>query len=222
LVGPLVAEAQSSPFLTGATALQTNILAWLTPIAVILVMVLGAMAMANRVAQVSSTYGGGEAQTIVENCGTTLILRCSGSEHGGTSQFASRLIGQREVLRVTASRSQRHNEWFPNITRAEHLSVDPAVMASQIEQLPDLRGYLKLASRPEWRRVRLDPETSPRERAPFPERQSTARSASAGAAQRTMTLADNIVSFRSARPAEDARGTGEPLRAAADNGFEPE
>jgi type IV secretion system protein VirB2 len=45
---PLLAEAQSSPFMTGATALQTNILAWLTPIAVILVMVLGAMAMANR------------------------------------------------------------------------------------------------------------------------------------------------------------------------------
>jgi type IV secretion system protein VirB2 len=45
---PLLAEAQSSPFMTGATALQTNILAWLTPIAIILVMVLGAMAMANR------------------------------------------------------------------------------------------------------------------------------------------------------------------------------
>jgi type IV secretion system protein VirB2 len=44
---PAAALAQS-PFLTGATALQTNILAWLTPIAVILVMVLGAMAMANR------------------------------------------------------------------------------------------------------------------------------------------------------------------------------
>lgn len=49
LVGlPAIAAAQASPFLTGATALQTNILAWLTPIAVILVMVLGAMAMANR------------------------------------------------------------------------------------------------------------------------------------------------------------------------------
>jgi type IV secretion system protein VirB2 len=45
---PGLAAAQTSPFLTGATALQTNILAWLTPIAVILVMVLGAMAMANR------------------------------------------------------------------------------------------------------------------------------------------------------------------------------
>lgn len=45
---PELAGAQSSPFLTGATALQSNILAWLTPIAVILVMALGAMAMANR------------------------------------------------------------------------------------------------------------------------------------------------------------------------------
>ena len=46
---PIIAiQAQNSPFMTGATALQTNILAWLTPIAIILVMVLGAMAMANR------------------------------------------------------------------------------------------------------------------------------------------------------------------------------
>jgi type IV secretion system protein VirB2 len=43
-----VAQAQTSPFMTGATALQTNILAWLTPIAIILVKGLGAMAMANR------------------------------------------------------------------------------------------------------------------------------------------------------------------------------
>ncbi len=43
------ALAQSSPFLTGANALQSNILAWATPIAVILVMVLGVMAMANRI-----------------------------------------------------------------------------------------------------------------------------------------------------------------------------
>ena len=48
LAAPGVGFTQASPFLTGATALQANLLAWLTPIAVILVMVLGAMAMANR------------------------------------------------------------------------------------------------------------------------------------------------------------------------------
>ena len=46
---PSVTLAQTSPFLTGANALQTNILAWATPIAVILVMALGIMAMANRI-----------------------------------------------------------------------------------------------------------------------------------------------------------------------------
>ena len=45
---PILVMAQSSPFMTGATALQSNLLAWLTPIAIILVMALGAMAMANR------------------------------------------------------------------------------------------------------------------------------------------------------------------------------
>jgi type IV secretion system protein VirB2 len=45
---PDLCLAQASPFMTGASALQTNILAWLTPIAIILVMALGGMAMANR------------------------------------------------------------------------------------------------------------------------------------------------------------------------------
>lgn len=49
LAVPDIAFAQESPFLTGAESLQSNILAWATPIAVILVMVLGFMAMSNRI-----------------------------------------------------------------------------------------------------------------------------------------------------------------------------
>jgi len=48
LFSPGLVWAQTSPFMTGASALQTNILAWLTPVAIILVMILGGMAMANR------------------------------------------------------------------------------------------------------------------------------------------------------------------------------
>ena len=48
-VAPELAFAQTSPFLTGANSLQTNILTRATPIAVILVMALGIMAMANRI-----------------------------------------------------------------------------------------------------------------------------------------------------------------------------
>lgn len=111
------------------------------------------------VAQVSSTYGPGEAQTIIENCGNTLILRCSGSEHGGTSQFASRLIGEREVIRRQTSRGRdreglsvsRGSRRSTSVTE-QHVT-EAAVMASELEQLPDLTGYLKTASGGEWLRV---------------------------------------------------------------------
>ena len=112
-----VAQAQSSPFMTGATALQTNI----------------------------------------------LILRCSGSEHGGTSQFASRLIGEREVVRRQTSRAHERAVWLArrgarrstSVTRQQ--IVEAAVLPAEIEQLPDLTGYLKTAASPVWLRVSMRP-----------------------------------------------------------------
>ncbi|MDP9084081.1 MAG: type IV secretion system DNA-binding domain-containing protein, partial [Pseudomonadota bacterium] len=108
------------------------------------------------IAQVSSTYGQGDAHTIVENCGNTLILRCSASEGGGTARFASQLIGEREVLRTSVSRNRHRTELLGSITRSENLSLESAVLPSQVEQLSDLSGYLKYASDPTWQRVRLD------------------------------------------------------------------
>lgn len=109
------------------------------------------------IAQVRGTYGDPEAQTIVENCGNTLILRCSASERGGTAEFASRLIGKREIVRRIQSESSPR--LFSNAERTrtvtEQYITEDAVMASEIEQLPDLTGYLKLASQPEWRKACL-------------------------------------------------------------------
>lgn len=107
------------------------------------------------IAQVSSNCGAGDAQTIVENCSNTLILRCSASEHGGTAQFASRLIGEHEVLRRQESRSHRPGQWRSSRSIGEQHAIEPAVLASEIEQLPDLQGYLKLASEAQWHRVWL-------------------------------------------------------------------
>ncbi len=111
------------------------------------------------VAQVSSTYGQSDAQTVIENCANTLILRCSGSENGGTSQFASRLIGDREILRRQISRgsdremalSARGARRSRNVT--EQHATETAVMPSELEQLPDLCGYLKRASSASWLKV---------------------------------------------------------------------
>ena len=107
------------------------------------------------IAQVSGTYGKGIAETIVENCGNTVILRCSASEHGGTSEFASKLIGQREVVHTTRSTTRRPSEWLASTTSSEHLRIEPAIMASEIERLPDLEGFLKFASNPDWLHLRL-------------------------------------------------------------------
>ncbi|HEY4442876.1 MAG TPA: type IV secretion system DNA-binding domain-containing protein [Steroidobacteraceae bacterium] len=169
---PDLAMAQASPFMTGATSLQTNLLAWLTPVAIILVMVLGGMAMANRIAQVSSTYGQSAAQTLVENCANTLILRCSGSENGGTSQFASRLIGDREILRRQVSRgSDRESPFSARGARrsrsfTEQHATETAVMPSELEQLPDLCGYLKTASSGPWLKVAFGDRLGPERRRP--------------------------------------------------------
>ena len=110
------------------------------------------------IAQVSGTYGREDAHTLVENCSNTLILRCSASEGGGTAQFASKLIGEREIIREHVSRSRRPTEWHSTKTTSDQHVTEAAVMASEMEQLPDLEGYLKFASMPGWRRVGLVPE----------------------------------------------------------------
>ena len=111
------------------------------------------------ISQVSGTYGPGEAQTIVENCGNTLILRCSGSEQGGTASFASRLIGEREVVRRQTVRGRDRDGLLAGrgLRRSTNISeqhvMEAAVLPSEIEQLADLRGFLKTASSPVWLRV---------------------------------------------------------------------
>ena len=115
------------------------------------------------IAQVSSTYGAGEAQTIVENCGNTLILRCSASERGGTAEFASRLIGEHQVVRRLSSRGRDGMGGLGQGTRrarsslhvSEQQVIEAAVLASQIEQLPDFSGFLKTAGSPVWLNVRF-------------------------------------------------------------------
>jgi len=110
------------------------------------------------IAQVSSLYGRGDAQTIVENCANTLILRCSASEGGGTAAFASQLIGEREIVRPHTSESESRDGEFLSQrryskTRSLQYVTEYAIMAAELDKLPDLTGYLKLASRLHWLRV---------------------------------------------------------------------
>jgi type IV secretory pathway TraG/TraD family ATPase VirD4 len=113
------------------------------------------------IAQVRACYGEADARTIIENCGTSLILRCSASEAGGTAQFASQLIGDRQVRRREYSQTVSRGGWLDTHgtrrqrTCSERTHIEAAVLSAEIEQLADFHGFLKLASSPEWWRVRV-------------------------------------------------------------------
>jgi hypothetical protein len=59
------------------------------------------------------------------------------------------------VIHTTRSDTRRPNEWLGSTTMSQHIGIEPAVMASEIERLADLEGYLKIASSADWRKVRL-------------------------------------------------------------------
>jgi len=74
------------------------------------------------------------------------------------------LIGDREIVRRQTTRGSDREGTFSarGVRRSKNISethvTEAAVMPSQIEQLPDLCGYLKLASSPAWRRVEFSHE----------------------------------------------------------------
>lgn len=109
------------------------------------------------IAQVRAVYGEAEAQTIVEQFGTQLVLKCGASEGGGTARFASDLIGEREVERIETSTSYNQGQDGPSTTTSYRRNLERAVLPSEITQLPDLRGYLRVSGRAEWLKVGFEP-----------------------------------------------------------------
>ncbi|HXP64258.1 MAG TPA: hypothetical protein VN815_02175, partial [Steroidobacteraceae bacterium] len=68
-------------------------------------------------------------------------------------------IGEREVLRRQISRGRDREAafWSRGARRSHNVSetrvIESAVMPSELEQLPDLCGYLKTASSRVWQQV---------------------------------------------------------------------
>jgi len=109
------------------------------------------------IAQVRAVNGDAEAQTIVEQFGTQLVLRCGASEGGGTADFASDLLGEREIERIETSTSHNRGQDGPSTTTSYRRQLERAVLPSQITQLPDLSGYLKISGRVEWLKLNYEP-----------------------------------------------------------------
>ena len=98
------------------------------------------------VAQLREAYGQHQAQTILATLGTWLTLRVSDPE---TADYMSRNIGDEEIRRVVASGgtssktlefgSQQSENW------GEQYTTQRVVLPSELQNLPDLCGYLNIA-----------------------------------------------------------------------------
>lgn len=105
------------------------------------------------IAQLRTTYGREEAQTLLSCMSTKLILAAGDSE---TARYCEDELGQQETEREETStgNSTRIGEiGSANQNTSKRQEKRAAVMYSQIQGLPDLHGYLKLIGLPTARIV---------------------------------------------------------------------
>ena len=95
------------------------------------------------ISQLRETYGRESAQTICANASNKLILRAGDNE---TASYFSQELGEQEVARDRVSTSKQHGLGNQASTsRSTDHVRQPAVLASELLALPDMRGYLSLA-----------------------------------------------------------------------------
>ncbi len=100
------------------------------------------------IAQLRTTYGRDEAQTLL-SCMTTKLVLAAGD--GETAEYMEKELGKQEVRRpeVSTGTSQRVGELASTSeNRSDRVVEQSAVMASEIQGLPNLHGFLKLAGMP--------------------------------------------------------------------------
>lgn len=92
------------------------------------------------VAQLRDTYGHDQSQTILSTLGTWLTLRVSDAE---TADYMSRSLGDEEIRRVVSSGGK--NDSGKSENWSEQYTNRRVVMPSQLQNLPDLAGYLNIS-----------------------------------------------------------------------------
>ena len=79
-------------------------------------------------------------------------MRCAGGDRNSTAAFASSLIGQQSYLKESTNQGQ-HSKGTSSSGSSITTVTEDAVLPSQIEQLADLNGYLKVPSVTAWHTV---------------------------------------------------------------------
>jgi len=113
------------------------------------------------IAQLRRIYGQEQATVLASMPSTKLLLRVDEPE---TAAFIARQIGDRETLRdeIGISTAQRGNRFNTHPSRR----TEPVVMASEIQRLPRLEGYLCIAGL-DRARVKMKPCVAQRRQVQF-------------------------------------------------------
>lgn len=95
------------------------------------------------VAQLRTTYGRDEAQTLIANTSVKCILRAGDAE---TAKSMEHELGEQEIERSQVNDSFSTNEQGQSQSQSYSTQVvrQSAVLASEVMGLPDLHGFLKL------------------------------------------------------------------------------
>jgi type IV conjugative transfer system coupling protein TraD len=92
------------------------------------------------VSQLIDRYGENSAQSILACLSTWLVLRCTDPE---TAEYMSQYLGDAQVKKATEGKSS--SDSGDSRSWNEQSSNQRVVMASEVQQLPNLKGFLKLA-----------------------------------------------------------------------------
>jgi len=103
--------------------------------------------------QLQTTYGQGPAQTLL-SCLSSKIIMAQGN--AASAKYWSGEIGDQDIERWEASTGNNSSNsiggggmnFGRNTSQAQRTVTQPAVMASDLQALPNLQGYLKLAECP--------------------------------------------------------------------------
>jgi hypothetical protein len=120
------------------------------------------------IGQLVELYGHEMASALTENCANTMILRSGGRGSEGTSNYAAGLLGKREVLKTqeqeassggTQGDGSQHAGWSKSTSTS--LQVEDVMLASEIEQLPNLSGVCHAHDFTFWAHFTLAPDSMP-------------------------------------------------------------
>ncbi len=91
--------------------------------------------------QLKAVYGKDDADALCEACSTWVILRANGEE---TGNWASNGLGKKEVLETTEGISYGVTDLRDGVTLNRTKKPETIVLSTELNNLPDLHGFIRL------------------------------------------------------------------------------